>query len=89
MRGDIIVIRFVLLILVLSLVGCASATYEVTEEGVTKKITYRVLGKREFSDLKMNPNSGLVELGNSRADGGDTIELMKNLSELALKGAGP
>ena len=70
-------------IMALYLVGCASASYE--RDGV--KIDYKVVGKREFHNLKINPKTGLIELGDSSGDSGELVKLLNNLLELAAKGA--
>ncbi len=78
-------IRFVLLILVLSFVGCASATYEVTNvDGSVNKITYRVLGAREFTKVRIDPKTGMVEIGKSKGEAGVLGEALADSAKTAL-----
>ncbi len=82
--------KYIVLLLVLFFLGgCASARYELSDsKGTKKEITYKVIGKREFHNLRINPKTGLIELGNSAGDSGELAKLINNILELAAKGAG-
>lgn len=79
-----------LIIMMLALTGCASAHMERTEfrkDGtkVVTEINYNVLGKREFHNLKINPVTGMIELGDSKGSVGDLATTLKNATEIIKK----
>lgn len=81
------VIKRLIMITFLFLIGCASARMEriVTETDGTEnivKVSYNVLGKRSFHNLKINPKTGLVELGDSKGSAGDIGAALKNSTEI-------
>ncbi len=57
-------------------------------DGTEKKITYKVVGKREFKNVKIDPATGYIELGEAGGEAGALAETRLNLSEIAKRGVG-
>ncbi len=82
--------KIIAIITLLMLTSCASAHMERTvfnTDGtkIVIKINYDVLGKREFHNLKINPNTGMIELGDSKGSAGDLATALKNATEIIKK----
>jgi len=89
MKGNNIITIILFILLVALCCSCASAKYEVTlPDGTHKKISYNVAGKRGFENLKINPETGLIEMGKAGGDAGNLAEMGKNLSEVLGRMAG-
>ncbi len=77
-----------LLIFCLFFMGCGSSTYlRKDKNGTITKITFKAVGKREFSNVTIDPE-GKVEIGSSQTSGGATAEAMLNVSKMGVKAMG-
>ena len=75
--------------ILLIIVGCSSAQFERTSsDGTTTKIDYKYIAlRKEFRNLKIDPDTGLIELGSSKSNSDELAKLLNRIMSLAEKGA--
>jgi len=64
--------RIGILVLICCFVGCANATYVEVDPttGAEKRITYKVVGRRDFKDIDVDMNKGRIKVGSAKNDSG-------------------
>lgn len=78
----------VVMLLLCGLCSCASSTYRETGlDGISKEITYTVLGSRQLKGVDINLEKGRIKLESGQGSAGDIAETLLNLSEIAKRAA--